>query len=192
MSLPPISDAEAAEAARAAFVQLRGYYEPSAPELLSVLAVARHETGFGRLGQFGRNDSHNWGAIICARGAQHADESHCFQGAMQGKGAQRWRRYASDVDGAADLIRELERRPLVRAAMALGEPYALAEAMRQSSYFIADTSTAYGAALDRHMRELRKVVGGGAPPHAEPSDAEQWAALLLGLGWLTRRIWGKK
>lgn len=194
--LPPLDDSAAADVARAAWAaQFGPGTEPTPTELLSVLAVARHETAFGRIGQFGRNDSHNWGAIVCARG--HADPSHCFVGGMQGKGAVNWRLYPSDLEGARDMIRELHRRPAVRVAMVLGEPYALAEAMRQSSYFIADSSAPYGAALDRHMRELRASLGavvGAAGSSPGPSsgggnaDAEGQAALIAGFLWLLRRL----
>ena len=119
-----------------------------------VQAVALHETGYGR--GWSRScpamlNSHNWGAIQGRPGAMcrdtHADGSPYHAS---------YRIYPSDDAGAADLWRELWRRPGVRRVLlddSLDVP-GLAAAMRASGYFEAALHR-YAAALALALRRMR-------------------------------------
>lgn len=118
-----------------------------------VQAVALHETAYGR--GWGRAcpamvNSHNWGAIQGSPGAvcrdTHADGSSYHAS---------YRIYGSDDAGAADLWRELWRRPLVRRVLvddAL-DPHGMAAAMRASRYFEAPLAK-YADALRLALRRM--------------------------------------
>jgi hypothetical protein len=166
---------------RAAYVA-RGLPTPTRAELQASQAVARFEGGYG-LGwpSSVQPPPHNWGAIQCGHTApcgagcfEHGD-SHADGSSYRGC----FRRYPTPVDGAADLLRELYRRPGVPEAMRAGDPAAIARAMRVSGYFEAPASR-YADAIDRNAQAVASSLGeplavGVSAPSSRGSGPAWWA-----------------
>ena len=107
---------------------------PSTFEAQITQAIARYETSYGKW-DGPCSTSHNWGAIITARGSpdgcEHADTNQDGT-----KFFQTFRVYPDDTAGAADLVKELLRRPMTRAALAKGSSvFDVSAAMYNESYF---------------------------------------------------------
>jgi hypothetical protein len=98
----------AADIVNKAFQQVMGR-APSPAERQIVMAVANHETGYGRGWGKGKSTggqgSHNWGAVQTrsktAPGFTHGDSS------AEGKYKVRFKSYPDDVAGAADVVKQL-------------------------------------------------------------------------------------
>lgn len=123
---------------------------------MMVQAVGRHETGYGR--GWARScpamaQSHNWGAIQGSPGAMCRD-THEDGSAYHAS----YRIYPTDEAGAADLWRELARRPYVRRVLSDDslDVSGLARAMRASGYYEA-TERSYAAALARSLDAILRA-----------------------------------
>lgn len=107
--------------------------------------------------------SHNWGAITCRRGPRGECLGECFHhDDHDAKGRvvhSCFRRYASDVDGARDLIRTMVtlRKP-VAEVIDTGDALAIAKAMHATGYFVS-TPEAYARAMMGHAQAMVKELG---------------------------------
>lgn len=160
---------------------------PNAAALQAVQAIGRFEGNYGIA--FG--GANNWGAIQC--GAAPPCPPDCVEltdtHADGSKYQWCYRIYPTRVDGAADLIRELYRRPGVPEALASGDALAVATAMRESHYFEA-TAANYALAIERNAETIATnleepwiVKRGG---RYGGSDGSPWAPVFL-FGAL---VWG--
>lgn|SRR5574343_497968 len=101
-----------------AFEKVRGR-KPTPAELECVLAVGRSESGWGTFkypGGLGPG-MHNHGAVQCHQGCTdensfESSDTHPLDSGGSVPYNQRFRRYASDEDGAADLIKKVGNDPL--------------------------------------------------------------------------------
>ena len=152
-----LSDREARRVLAVAFAD-RGIAAPSLPELQGVQAVGRLEGTYGAA--FG--GANNWGAI------QTHDKVPCVPGQSTeitdhdawGKPYQVCVRcYPSPEAGAADLVRELYRRPNVPDALRAGNADALAEAMHQSGYFAQRNVGAYAGWISWGAQRIATHIG---------------------------------
>lgn len=145
-----MSSAAARDVIAAAF-EARGQ-RPSLAELQAAQAVGRFE---GRYGDWAAVN--NWGALQCHRrppcGAgcvEHIDH-HADGSAYQGC----YKTYGTPLEGASDLLHELQRRPGVAAAMRAGNLTRMAAAMRASGYFEAPAD-AYARRLEDNARSIAR------------------------------------
>ena len=113
---------------------------PSEGELLYSLVVARLESSFGRGWKGAMADSNNWGAVQCGQAAI-AQGAQCISWQDTHPDGRKYdvgfRKYASPVEGAADVVRNLtKQRPSVWAVMRAKGPLAdFARAMRVERYY---------------------------------------------------------
>lgn len=190
-----MSDAEARAVLQQAFAA-RGLPPPSLSELQGVGAIGRFEGRYGSA--FG--GANNWGAVQCV-GKPPCDPAKCVEaGDSHADGSKYracFRKYPTPVDGAADLIRELYRRPGVPEAMRAGDATAVARAMRAARYFEAPESQ-YAKGIELNAAAIAQSIGepvamkrGGvavAPP-PKPSGGGALGALaafVLSLAFLHR------
>lgn len=131
---------------------------PAPGALQAVQAIARHESGPG-YGD-GMGNANNWGSIHCASGPPCGENciEHTDTDSSGAPYTTCFRRYATAEEGAADLLRELLRRPPVRAVLASGNAGAIAGAMRATKYFEAPTEV-YTAAIARNARAIASALG---------------------------------
>ena len=114
--------------------------EPTEGELLYSLLVAKHETSFGRGWKGEMASSNNWGAVQCGQAAI-AQGAACIAWEDTHPDGRKYqvgfRRYASPVEGAADVVRNLtKQRPSVWEVMKAKGPLAdFARAMRVERYY---------------------------------------------------------
>ncbi len=161
------------------------------PAVQIAQAIGRHESGYGvSIGH------HNWGGIHCVHGPP------CRPGCFQARDKDRagvgygacLRSYPSDVAGAADMVRELYRRPHVAQALAAGNVLATARAMGQRGYGIGPYHEShpeqYGRALFLHVQDIARALQEPvaaqwdrpapaspiAPPRRAPSGNQPYAA----------------
>jgi hypothetical protein len=172
---------------------------PTLAAVQAVQAVARLETCYSTSWKVpGVN---NWGAITCARVADAQGDCgpSCFRSGdhdAQGRPVRRcFRRYATPLDGARGLIREmLVRRPRVDAVVNAGDVHAISQAMHDTRYFEAPVSK-YAAAMLEHAAWIAKALGepmmlrssgsSGPAASAAPSQVTMAAGIALGvLAWL--------
>lgn len=150
-----MGDGEAREVVRAAFAK-RGMDSPRLSELQGVQAIGRFE---GRYGSW--KAANNWGAVQCGAPPCPGD---CFEhGDTDAEGvsyAACFRIYASPVDGAADLVRELYRREGVPEAMELGNADLIAHHMRATGYFEAPEKL-YAKAIASNAKQI--ALNNGEP-----------------------------
>ena len=129
-----MADREARTFIRGAF-ELRGLPAPSSAELQGIGAIGRFE---GRYGE-ALGGANNWGAVQC--GARPPCPPGCAEFTdrdAEGNPYQAcFRIYASHAHGAADMLREVYRRPGVPEAMRAGNATLVAERMRAGGYFEA-------------------------------------------------------
>lgn len=151
--------------------------EPTRFERQMIQGVAATETSYGRgWGPTCKGacvGSHNWGAIqatasqpSCPCSDSHQDGTRYAQG---------FRTYASDVDGARDLVRHMTTlRPMTAAALAAGSGSdAVARAMYLEKYFGAGCPTAiktYGPGT--HRQSSMYTRGGATTEAGKACDAE--------------------
>lgn len=113
---------------------------PSEGELLYSLLVAKHETSFGRGWKGAMEGSNNWGAVQCGQAAI-AQGAQCIAWEDTHPDGRKYqvgfRKYASPVEGAADVVRNLtKQRPSVWEVMRTKGPLAnFARAMRVERYY---------------------------------------------------------
>jgi hypothetical protein len=163
---------------------------PTLAELQAVQAVGRHEGFYGFASSPPQwAGSNNWGAIQAPRGA---DDSTSFEaGDTHPDGTAytaRFKRYPTPEAGALDLVRELYRRPTVRAAARAGDLSAMALAMRQTGYHESPPAR-YAAALDRNARAIAGALGeqlAARPGGAGGTDVVLFVLAIWGLWRLTR------
>jgi hypothetical protein len=168
----------------------REFGAPSPGALQAVQAIARHESGPG-YGD-GMDQANNWGSIHCTSGPPCGDGcvEHTDTDASGAPYTTCFRRYDSPEAGARDLLRELLRRPPVRAVLSSGNAGAIAAAMRQTKYFEAPTDV-YSAAIVRNARAIASSLGEPLIVTAAASDASSelvvLAMLALGAWHLSRQ-----
>lgn len=144
-------------------------------ELQFLLAVSRHETGYGdgwKLSEEAKR-SNNMGAVTA-----RADQPHFTHPDTHGDGSKfisRFKTYPSKETGLLDLALVLMK-PNVRAALKSGDGDAAAAAMKANGYFEASLSS-YQAALARNHAAL--VKGSGIVPAVKFGGGGLGLALLL-------------
>jgi hypothetical protein len=150
-----MGDGEARQVVRAAFAK-RGMDSPRLAELQAAQAIGRFE---GRYGSW--KAANNWGAIQC--GAPPCPENCFGHGDTDAEGvayAACFRIYATPVDGAADLVRELYRREGVPEAMEQGNADLIAHRMRATGYFEAPEKL-YAKAIASNAKQI--ALNNGEP-----------------------------
>ncbi len=205
-----MSDGEARAYIRGAF-ELRGLPAPTLAELQGIGAIGRFEGNYGAA--FG--DANNWGAVQCKarqpcpagctpvtdRDANGVAYAACF------------RVYETPAHGAADMLREVYRRPGVPEAMRAGNASLVAERMRAGRYFeaparlyargIVGNAKSIAASLKEKLAIDLHGVDSAPPPETPderaPGESSGTAALpeLVGLlGFLlalkTLKVQGRK
>lgn len=157
--------AQAREDARDAFMKVVKV-QPTENELRMLMAVALHETTYGKGWRGAGEGSFNMGAI-------HATSSWTgltFPGTDTSPtdtgGAvtyeQAFRAYPNALDGWVDLAAFLMLKPKVRAAAASGNPLRMAEAMHAAKYYEGSGATkkerihGYAQALADSLLEIKK------------------------------------
>jgi hypothetical protein len=160
-----LSTLKAREVLEAAFLA-RGL-SPTLKELQAVQGIGRFEGNWGAA--FG--GANNWGAIQCP-GKRPPCGQQCTEVTDTHAGGEPYqacvRRYASPVEGAADLVRELYRREGVPEALRAGIGRLIAERMRASGYFEAPVSK-YASAIVAHAGKVADDLG---EPRAVMLDGE--------------------
>lgn len=129
-----MNDAQARAVILRAWARTGGPRTPA--ELQTVQAIARYESG----ASYGNGSSHNWGSIQATHKppcgpkeielTDHRADGTPYQACFV--------KYDTDEDGAAALIRELMRRPVVAAALDSGNAMRVANAMHDTKYFVAN------------------------------------------------------
>ncbi len=113
---------------------------PSEGELLYSLLVAKHESSFGRGWKGAMAGSNNWGAVQCGQAAI-AQGAACISWQDTHPDGRKYdvgfRKYASPVEGAADVVRNLtKQRPSAWEVMKAKGPLSdFARAMRVERYY---------------------------------------------------------
>lgn len=130
----------------AAFEQATGR-KPTLAELQYVSAVAWLETRDGTGWPANMAGAHNWGAVQCDTKKEGPETCipHKDHDSGGGEFAVGFKRYASDVDGAADVVKHVIRiRPRTAAALAEKNPsaYRASYAMRREHYYGGICATA--------------------------------------------------
>lgn len=159
--------------------------DPSDSQLAYATAVAKLETGFGRVGQFKQwaaEGDYNWGAL-------HANASPpCPPGTRQGKdgGVVCFKVFPSDEAAAAAFIFELTKNPhydrqRVAAAMDGGTPEDVAEAMKAAKYFTAPTDK-YAKLIRDNLASMNEPIPDG--PSSSSSSGGPGVGTLLVLAAL--------
>jgi len=178
---------------KAAWQRVHGR-EPNGKEALYTQAVAVHETGYGRLGQFAdfaNKGMFNWGGVQ----KPFNPDGTCPVGYARGKDTipQGGKvvdvclaMFPSDEQAAEKYIWELTKNPhrnretVVRAMQ--GTPEDVANAMKQSGYFTADADK-YGAAIRTRAKQIGDALAGAGKSVADMSARNPGSsALLLVLG----------
>lgn len=183
-----------------------GLMNPSQALLQTMQAQGAHEGWYGfakkPIEWFGSN---NWGADDYLSGDENQIagcvgyfESH--DTTADGRTISvRFRKYATPLDGAADLVHEaLIRRPSVRAAVETGNLTKVATALRAEHYFVAPAKD-YALALWNQAQHLATALGeplavaldsdvsAGASGDGSSSAAPLVLAIALGLAWYAFR-----
>jgi len=152
-----MTDSEARAVLLEAFAA-RGIVSPTLAELQGVGAIGRFE---GRYGSGFGPGVNNWGAIQCQQ-RPPCDPAKCIEHidthADGSKYGACFRRYPTPAAGAADLIRELYRRPGVPEAMRAGDASAVAHAMRATGYFEAPESN-YALGIEKNAESIAASLG---------------------------------
>lgn len=130
----------------AAFKQAVGR-EPTLAELQYVSAVAWLETRYGTGWPANMAQAHNWGAVQCYTEKESPDTCIPHQDHDSGGTAFKvgFKRYASDQDGAADVVKHIiKHRPRTAAALSESKPsaYRASYAMRREKYYGGICTTA--------------------------------------------------
>lgn len=170
----------------------------STPAKHAILALWRHETGYGSWSGPMLN-SHNLGAMQCPNTG-----SDCSPEAQRGKDCALW----SDTDGTGEASRKPQcfrvfpdwptailaslqsispnQRPLTSAALATGNLSVIADAMHTETYFAKKGSvTEYAAALWKNAQAMAPQLGEplavflSTPPPASPVDGHVLPAGLV-------------
>lgn len=158
---------------------------PSPQEAQAMQALAWLESGYGRRWQGACADSRNWGSVQatlppCGPGAcEYTDRrsdgtpySVCF------------RSYATDQEGAANMIGVALRTEAARKAVGSGDLRAFSEALFRAGYYEGIGSTK-AERIERHHKALRgaaKLVARelSEPLYDAPSTPQGGAVWLLG------------
>jgi len=137
--------------------------DPSISEAECCQAVGWLETRYGTAWKGAGAGSHNWGAVQSSRppcdpirSFQYTDSSPRPDGSSVTYSIC-FRRYETDEEGAADMIKIMLRTPPERAAAALGDLYALSAAMHAAKYYEGFGSTVT-ARIANHHRALSSAV----------------------------------
>jgi len=156
-------------------------------------AIALHETGYGRLGQFAAMAAagrFNWGALERPRLA----DGSCPPGSAPGCDAGDPRCFlvfASDEAAARAFVRLLTAShwPVV-AAMATGDPRAVAHAMKAPPAYYTGDESRYGADLEARRREIRAALEGTAPAAPATTPSDDGRGRVIGIGALALAAFG--
>lgn len=133
---------EARDALEAGY-QLQLFTTPTLTELQFAQAVSYHETKYGRAWSGVGSGSHNWGAVQCA-GKPPCDLAQCFPWGDSNPNDDGtstpymgcFRKYPTDVEGAAGVLKELyTKRKLVREAAQTGSLIGGVQEMYDATYF---------------------------------------------------------
>jgi hypothetical protein len=177
-----LSDAEARKVILQAF-ELRGLPTPQLSELQGVGAIGRLEGGYGSaLGGI-----NNWGMVQCRHrapcqpGCAEATDTSAAGVKYQGC----FRVYDSPIAGAADMLREIYRRPGTPEAMRAGDATAVAATMRAGGYFEAPAAF-YAKGIASNASHIAKRLGEplrmtlkGASSPATPSNSTSSSASIV-------------
>jgi len=139
---------------------------PSNAELEAVMAVGRHETVFGQAkfrGGVGPG-MHNHGAVQCCKPTNGACPSNAFLSSDTTPNpnggdtvyAVCFKRYNTDVDGAADVIRIIGKRPLAMLKASTNSLAAFAAGMYMQGYF--ESTNASKATADKNSAVVSALV----------------------------------
>lgn len=150
---------------REAFERLT-HSSPSKVQLQGLLALAWSETRYGQGWETPeQRAAHNWGAVQAGRpddsGAcpvgsfAHDDFRPTASGPVRYRGC--FRVYASDVDGAQDVIRIVKRHAPSWAALRSGNVRAFAKAQYEAHYYEGTATTVAG-----RIEQRVKLFGGAA------------------------------
>lgn len=173
---------------------------PSLIEIQVPQSIAYMEGHYGHDYQNAEESALNWGSVHCK--APHPPCPGCFVAKdVSPKSGKRYdacfRIYATDEEGAADLVREVYRRRIVREAIPSGDSLHIADAMERSSYFkaypkvrekrvwgYASTMHEVAEEIARHMREPLMLKPPRRAPPRTTQPAQQSNALHIGLAGL--------
>lgn len=162
--------------------------DPTEREVVYSMAVASLETGYGRIGQFGRladQGGFNWGALETRRSA----DGSCPSGTMPGsdQGSVCFYVFPDDTAAAKAFLRTLTksfptRAAAIVAAMNSGTPTDVARAMRTPPAYYAGVAAteegkvaAYASAI---QAQLNAITGGGLPAPDQPASGGGGASNL--------------
>jgi hypothetical protein len=176
---------------------------PSLQELQAAGAIAILESGYGRWWKSPCNTARNWGAVQCSKlptdgvcpceGCLYEDSIPQSDGSSK-KYAVCFRAYASDEEGAADLIKHItSHRPKTREALKTGDAEKISAAMYDERYYGGFGATreqrieGHVKALTTRAKEISKglgeplvVVRGGSAPVGGDGAEEGDSPLVLG------------
>lgn len=112
---------------------------PTLAEIQYAHAVAEEETSYGGGWKGAMIGSNNWGAVQCPANAQGGPDCIPYQDSQSSGQTYSiaFRRYATPVQGAEDVIRHIFKlRPITAASLAAGEPtYFTSYDMRREKYY---------------------------------------------------------
>lgn len=160
------SDAEILRQAQATLAQAILDLYPgtviSRDSFANILGLVWGENKFGTTPDW--QGSNNWGSVRCFRQdygcVQHGDQN------AQGQGVTvPFQRYPTQLEGAKGFLRTLLKTSAERAALATGDPVALARAMYAAKYFTGTSGTdeqriqSYAALIRRGADKVRAVLG---------------------------------
>ena len=191
------TDREILEQAQAtlakAIVDLYPGLSVSRESFANILGLVWGENKFGTTGDW--QGSNNWGALRCYRQdygcIQHGDRNAQGQPITVS-----FQRFPSQLEGAKGFLRTLLKTSAERAALATGDPVALARAMYAAGYYTGTTGTdedriqAKGALIRRDAARIKTILGQVGPQYTNsPSIASQVGTLILGSLALGTGIW---
>ena len=192
------SHQEARQVVAQAVAQVLGK-APTLAQVQAVQAVCYLETKYGTAVPPAGVGSNNWGNYHWVEGSKNGRATGYYDGAdatSDGKGyAQKFRTYATPVDGVADVAGHLNGSGALAAAIDPGTVWAVATAMRKGRYY-GDQRTPdepqierYGGALESIVREIDRVCAdaGKGLSLARPASAGNallWLALAGGASWM--------
>jgi len=159
---------EAREVIRQGFALALGY-NGTGPELQVAQAVGRRESSYGRGWKADGVGSNNWGAVQAGRppcnpatSFEYTD-THPESDGSSTKYSICFRRYASPVEGAADMIRHLYvKRPTVLRAVHRGSLHDFSAAMYDEHYY-----EGFGATREARIKNHMKWIESALEPIAE-------------------------
>ena len=165
----------------------------SKESLANILGLVWGENKFGTAPDW--QGSNNWGGIRCYR-QDYGCVMHGDRDAQGRPVTVPFQRYPSQLEGAKGFLRTLLKTPDERAALATGDPVALARAMYAAGYFTGTTGTdeqriqSYAALIQRGANRVKAVLSSSLGQAMTPVPAARnTATLLLSILALGTGIW---